>query len=129
MAEALLKDALKDKYNHKISSAGLGAMVAHEPDKIVCELMLEKKLDISEYRGKQLKTQMIHSADLILVMESKHKELIEHKEPSAKGKVFRLGEWGDFDISDPYQKDRKVFIETLNLIEKSVNDWVSKIQR
>lgn len=127
MAEALLKEALKDKRNYKVSSAGLGAMIGHKPDKIVCELMLEKNLDISEYRGKQINTQMIHGADLILVMESKHKELIEHNEPSAKGKVFRLGEWSDFDISDPYQKEREVFLEILQLIEKSVKDWVSKI--
>ena len=129
MAEALLKDALinRGKKNYTISSAGLGALVDHMPDKIACELMLEKGLDISGYRATQLNQEMIFKSDLILVMESAHKELIEHKEPSAKGKVFRLGEWGRFDIADPYKQERKVFEKAVQLIEKGVKDWADKI--
>ena len=129
VAEALLKDALINKGNqdYTISSAGLGALVGHQPDKIVCELMLEKEIDISGYRATQLDQEMILKSDLILVMETGHKELIEHKEPSAKGKVFKLGEWGDFEITDPYRQERKVFEEAVQLIEKGVTDWVSKI--
>jgi len=128
MAEALLKDALKNKdKKYNISSAGLGAMVDHKPDKIAFELMLENSLDISGYRSTQLTQDMIQKSDLILVMESVHKELIEQKQPSAKGKVFRLGEWGSFEIADPYRKERKVFEEALLLIEKGVQDWVNKI--
>ncbi|NOQ14720.1 MAG: low molecular weight phosphotyrosine protein phosphatase [Methyloprofundus sp.] len=129
VAEALLKDALinKVKKDYKISSAGLGAMVGHQPDKTVCELMLEKGIDISDYRAAQLNQEMIYKSDLILVMETAHKELIEHKEPSAKGKVFKLGEWRNFEIPDPYRQERKVFEEVVQLIEKGVQDWVSKI--
>lgn len=129
VAEALLKDALinKVKKDYKISSAGLGALVGHQPDKVVCELMLEKGIDISGYRATQLDQAMILKSDLILVMETGHKELIEHKEPSAKGKVFKLGEWGGFEIVDPYQQERKVFEEVVQLIEKGVKDWVNKI--
>jgi protein-tyrosine phosphatase len=46
--------------------------------------------------------------------------------PSAKGKVFRIGEWGKFDVADPYRKDRKIFEESLNLIETGVSEWVKK---
>ena len=129
MAEVLLTDALinKGKKNFQVSSAGIGAMVDYNPDKIACELMLEKGLDISAYKATQLNQEMIFKADLILVMESAHKELIEHKEPSAKGKVFRLGEWGRFDIADPYKQERKVFEKAVQLIEKGVKDWADKI--
>lgn len=129
MVEALLKDALinKGKKNYTISSAGLGALVDHRPDKIACELMLEKGLNISEYRATQLNQEMILKADLILVMESAHKERIVHKEPSAKGKVFRLGEWGGFEIEDPYRQERKEFAEAMRLIEKGIKDWQGKI--
>ncbi|OQK17891.1 hypothetical protein AU255_08525 [Methyloprofundus sedimenti] len=128
MAEALLKDALKNQdKKYTISSAGIGALVGHKPDNIACELMLEKGLDISDYRATQLNQDMIHKADLILVMESVHKEQIELKQPSAKGKVFRLGHWGSFDIADPYRQERKVFEKAVRLIEKGVKDWVNKI--
>ncbi len=125
MAEALLKESLKDKKHH-ISSAGLGALVDHAPDKTAIQLMLEKGIDISEYRATQITQELIRKADLILVMEAKHKESIENKDPSAKGKVFKLGEWGKFDIPDPYKKDRQAFVDALNLIETGVIEWGNK---
>lgn len=129
MAEALLKGALhkKGKKNHKVSSAGLGAMVDSAPDKIAVELMLEKGIDISSYRATQLNSEIIHQADLILVMETAHKAFVEHKEPSAKGKVFRLGRWDGFDVADPYRQEREVFTEAVALIEKGVSSWADKI--
>ncbi len=127
MAEALLKESLKHKDNHIISSAGLGALVGHNPDETAIKLMQEKGIDISNYQATQINQLLIKKADLILVMESKHKEIIESKDPSSKGKVFRLGEWGKFDIADPYKKERKVFEESLTLIETGVSDWVKKI--
>ncbi len=129
VAEAFFKRALisKNEKNYTISSAGIGALVGHKPDNIVCELMLDKGIDISDYRATQLNQQMLHNADLILVMESAHKSLIERNHPSVKGKVFRLGEWGHFEITDPYRQERKVFVESVKLIEAGVADWVSKI--
>ena len=129
MAEAILNETLKkkDENNYHINSAGLNAMVGHKPDTIAIQLMLEKGLDISHYIATQLNQVMIRTSELILVMESSHKGLIENKEPSAKGKVFRLGEWGGFDIPDPYQQERKVFEDALQLIEKGVMEWVKKI--
>jgi protein-tyrosine phosphatase len=129
MGEALLKEALKNKEGkgYFISSAGLGALEGHKPDKISIELMAERGIDISDYIGTQINTTLIRKSDLILVMESSHKEQIENKEPSAKGKVFRLGEWDGFDIPDPYRKDRKVFEEALSLIDKGVAEWVKRV--
>jgi protein-tyrosine phosphatase len=129
MAEGLLKHALaaSNKGDCVVSSAGLGALVGHHPDPKACQLMMEKGIDISDYRACQLNKEMIRKADLILVMETAHKIAIQESEPSAKGKVFRLGEWGKFDIPDPYKQDLSVFIESINLIEQGVALWVPKL--
>jgi protein-tyrosine phosphatase len=129
MAEGLLKHALaaSNKGDCVVSSAGLGALVGHHPDPKACQLMMEKGIDISDYRACQLNKEMIRKTDLILVMETAHKIAIEESEPSAKGKVFRLGEWGKFDIPDPYKQDLSVFIESINLIEQGVALWVPKL--
>ena len=129
MAEALLKAALIaiKPGNYKVSSAGIGALVGHPADAKAKQLMMTKGLDISEHRADQLSQTMIHKADIILVMESDHKQAIEAKQPSAKGKVFRLGEWGGFDIPDPYQRDHEVFESVLRLIDQGVNQWVEKL--
>jgi low molecular weight protein-tyrosine phosphatase len=129
MAEALLEETLNNKAEkeYQLSSAGLQAMVGHKADAVAIELMLDKGLDISNHFARQLNQAMIIAADLILVMESEHKQVIETKEPSAKGRVFRLGEWGGFDIIDPYRRERKVFEQALQLIEIGVKEWAEKL--
>lgn len=129
MAEGLLKHALEagNKGECVVSSAGLGALAGYPPDPKACQLMMEKGIDISDYRACQLNKEMIRKADLILVMEAAHKIAIEENEPSAKGKVFRLGEWGGFDISDPYKQDISEFVKSFNLIEQGIASWAPKL--
>jgi len=129
MAEGLLRQAMIDagKVDHFVGSAGLHALIGHPPDPIACQLMANREIDISAHRACQLNSVMMRAADLVLVMESRHKIAIEEKEPSARGKVFRLGEWGKFDIPDPYQKDIDVFENSLMLIERGISDWAAKL--
>lgn len=129
MAEGLLRQALtaSGKGDCVVSSAGLGALVGHPPDAKACQLMMKKGIDISGYRACQLNKDMIRKADLILVMESPHKRAIEASEPCAKGKVFCLGNWGNFDIPDPYQQKLSVFVTSFNLIERGVSEWLKKL--
>lgn len=129
MAEGLLKQLLTEsgKTGRHVSSAGLDALLGHPPDPIACQLMIKKGIDISSYRACQLDNKMIRSMDVILVMELNQKIAIEEDEPSARGKVFRLGEWGKFDIADPYEKGLTVFEKSLVLIEQGVSQWVKKL--
>lgn len=127
MAEALFIHALRDKSRCNVYSAGLGALVGHASDPIACELMQAKGIDITTYRAMQLNTEMIRKADLILVMDTQQKMAINAQEPSAKGKVFRLGQWDNFDVPDPYRKDLAAFTSALQLIERGVEQWLQKI--
>jgi protein-tyrosine phosphatase len=129
MAEGILKQALSEagKSEYYVSSAGIGALTGRKIDSNACQLMTQKGLDTSSHRARQLTSKMIHKADLILVMETWQKNEIEMRERSAKGKVFRLGEWGKFDISDPYQKDLSDFMQSMTLIEQGVAQWVTKL--
>ena len=129
MAEGFLKQALtaSGKGDCLVNSAGLGALIGHPPDKKACQLMMKKDIDISGHRACQLNKDMIRKADLILVMESSHKSAIEEFEPCAKGKVFRLGNWGDYDIPDPYQQNLPAFVISFNLIERGISEWLKKL--
>jgi len=129
IAEGLLKHTLKttDRQNCHIESAGLHALVGHRPDKKACQLMQEKGIDISEYQACQINRDMIRKSDLILVMESFQKKAIEQMEASAKGKTFRLGEWGEGDIPDPYQKDISFFRHVTSMIESATAKWVQRL--
>jgi protein-tyrosine phosphatase len=129
MAEGVFRQAFVEvnNFESRIRSAGLGALVGHPPDPKAIQLMMEKGIDISDHRARQLNQEMIRKSDLILVMELDQKNTIEEIEPTARGKVFRLGEWGGFDIPDPYQKEIHIFEKTLILIEQGVSQWIKKL--
>ena len=127
MAEALLRHALSEKEEFVVESAGLGAFVGYAASEHAVALMSERGIDISSHRARQLHPELVNKADLILVMESGHKKAIETTDATVRGKVFRLGEWNDTDIVDPYRRSRKVFEEVLEDIDKGIADWVNRV--
>ena len=127
MAEALLKDALRGQQDILVESAGLGALVDHPASEHAVTLMRERGLDISDHRARQITPDMVHAADLVLVMEAGHRRAIDMNEPAARGKIYRLGEWQDRDIKDPYRKPREAFEAALADIEEGVSEWAKRI--
>ena len=129
MAEGLLKHALvgANRTDYQVSSAGLGALIGHQADDSACQLMMRRGIDISGHRARQLDTEMILKASLVLVMELNQKKTIIDNVQSTRGKVYRLGEWGNFDIADPYGQELAVFEEALVLIEQGISQWIEKL--
>ena len=128
MAEALLKSALREHNEITVESAGLGALVGHPAADCAVELMDEMGEDISAHRARQIHPDMVAAADLVLVMEAGHKRAIDDADPTARGKVYRLGEWQDKDIDDPYRQPKAAFADALEDIKDGVSLWVEKIK-
>jgi protein-tyrosine phosphatase len=127
MAEALLRDALREQQDVIVESAGLGALVDHPASEHAVTLMHERGLDISGHRARQITPDMVHAADLVLVMEAGHRRVIDANEPAARAKVYRLGEWQDRDISDPYRQPREAFEAALADIDEGVAEWAKRV--
>ncbi len=127
MAEALLRNALRGQEEITVESAGLGALVGHPASDYAVELMDERGIDISSHRAQQLTPDLVSKADLILVMESGHRRVIDENDITARGKVHRLGEWQDKDIDDPYRQEKTAFIEALADIESGIASWTEKL--
>ena len=130
MAEALLINRLSghSKYaNVNIASAGVGALVGHEADETVKELMNGCGIDVSAHRARQLSTELLSEYDLILVMEKGHINAVHNIAPFSKGKVHLLGKWSDFEIPDPYKQSHREFEVALELIERGVDEWIEKV--
>ena len=125
IAEALLRQQFPDK---TISSAGLGALVGYPADPLSIEVSAEQGVDLSAHRARQLSSWMCQAADLILVMEQRHKVEVEQLHPLVRGKVFRLGELGKFDIEDPHRKPREAFDTAYAHIARGVADWLPRIR-
>jgi protein-tyrosine phosphatase len=127
MAEALLRNALRGQEEITVESAGLGALVGHPASDYAVELMDERGIDISSHRAQQLTPDLVSNADLILVMESGHRRVIDENDVTARGKVHRLGEWQDKDIDDPYRQEKTAFIQALGDIESGIASWVKRL--
>src|SRR5512135_2052447 len=124
MAEAMLRQALP---GHDISSAGLGALVGQPADPHAIAMMQQQGLDITPHRARQLESWMLGAADLVLVMESEQKRHLEQQYPLCRGKVFRLGETGKYDIADPYRQELEAFRQSAELIQQGVAVWTKRI--
>ena len=125
MAEALLRRELGDI---TVESAGLGALVGYPASEYSRELMAEVDIDISSHRARQIHPDMVAEADLVLVMELRHKRAIDDADATARGKVHRLGEWQNRDIADPYRKERSAYETAFADIREGVTSWVEKIR-
>ncbi len=123
MAEVLLRQRLADAgLSAAVQSAGIAALVGHPADPTAQALMGERGLDLSAHRARQLTPDLIRGAELILVMDREQQDAIEAMMPTARGRVHRIGRWGDFDVPDPYRRDRAAFERALALIERGVGD-------
>ena len=128
MAEALLRQELRGQDEYTVESAGLGAMVGYPAAEHSVTLMDELGLDIREHRARQLHPDMVGAADLVLVMESSHRRSIEEADATARGKVYRLGEWQATEIGDPYRQPMPAYRAALDAIQNGVASWAERIR-
>jgi protein-tyrosine phosphatase len=126
MAEGLLRAALPEA---QITSAGLEALVGQPADPMACELMSDREISIAGHRAQQINKDMCQRADLILVMDREQRREIEQRYQFATGKVFRLCEFSDRDVPDPYQAGPDAFRGSLSLIEDGAEQWAKRISR
>ena len=126
MAEGLLRTALP---RVDIKSAGLQAVVGAKADQCAQDLMQARGVDISQHRSQQFLYESHRRADLILVMDSVQKVLVEKNHAQLRGRVFRLGHFTKTDIFDPYQLSQSHFAECLALIDEGVREWQKKLDQ
>ncbi|HBM07568.1 low molecular weight phosphotyrosine protein phosphatase [Pseudomonas sp. Choline-3u-10] len=123
-AEALLAHKLEGK-GLTISSAGIGALVGNPMDKTAHEVLNDHGVEHASHRARQVDSEMLHRADLILVMEQSHVQHIRQIAPEVHGKTFLLGKWlDDTEIPDPYRQSKPAFEHVHSLLTQSVESWL-----
>ena len=128
MAEIILKSRLASTHPDVIvNSAGLGALVDHQADPIGQQLLRERGLDLSTHRARQLTQSILFASDLVLTMTRDQQEQIELLYPAMRGRVHRLGKWGNFDVPDPYKRHNFIFEQSLVMIEQGIDEWILRV--
>lgn len=133
VAEAMLKQALPHK---QVQSAGLSAVVGHGTEPTAAEIAMAAGLDVSGHIARQLNSEIIQWADLILAMSQHQRRQLGQMSTSAMGKSLLLGHWvhasgtranNGLDIPDPYKKSRETFEHVHELLRQAVELWVPKL--
>jgi protein-tyrosine-phosphatase len=123
MAEGLLRHMLSDWRQPKvhIHSAGTHGLDDQPAASFAIQAAAEMGVDISDHRARSLDPEMVSQADLILVMEPFHREIIARAVPPEE--LDRLRLLADFEtprqsdtIDDPYNHSLKVYRACLNRI-------------
>ena len=91
--------------------------------------MSEMGIDITNHVSKQVDTDLIKWADLILTMTTGHKQILVQVFGDAINKIFTLREYtGDGgDIADPYGQDLDVYRRCAQQIEQEIDKVVKKL--
>ncbi|HSW13881.1 MAG TPA: low molecular weight protein-tyrosine-phosphatase [Solimonas sp.] len=127
IGEVLLRQRLEGK-NRTVLSAGIGALVGHPADPMVCELMAERGIDIGAHRAQQATLPLLSSMDLILTMDRTHSDWIMQQYPALRGRVHKFLKWSkDRDVADPYRLPREAFEKALADIDQGVEDWLRRL--
>lgn len=130
VGEALLRQALPA---HRISSAGLGALVGHGADPTAARLAEADGLDLSAHRARQVNAEMVRAADLVLVMSEGQRLAIAEQFPFATGKTMRFGRWlpgeagNGADIPDPYRRNEEVFVRVHRQLTEAARLWQARL--
>ena len=110
-----------------ISSAGLAAVVNYPAEPNASKVMQKHDIDISKHRARQLTNELIRQTELILVMTKRHLAILEKQFLSARGKVFLLGHWQNFEIQDPIGQTLDTFETVYRQIELAWQDWKTRV--
>jgi protein-tyrosine-phosphatase len=124
MAEGLLRQMLsrKQKTNVHIHSAGTHGLDDQPAAPFAVQAAAEMGIDISGHRARSLDRDMVAKADLILVMEPFHREIVARVVPREETDKLRL--LADFErprqsdtIDDPYTRSLKIYRACLKRIQ------------
>lgn len=137
MAAGLLRKLLKGKPDFKVLTAGTTAIKGVPATAEAIQVMSEQNIDVSTHRSLPLSDELIEQADLILVMETRHKESILARKPEAQTKVHLLTEFGRIkkeeklvepDIPDPIGKPLDFYRKAFNIIQEGIWRTVKKLE-
>lgn len=111
----------------EVRSAGVGALVGDPAHDTAIAMMAPRGLDLSSHRAQQATPDLCRWAQLVLVMESHHREALTSIDPTVRGKTFLLGHWSKQEIPDPYKRNQRAWDEAVALIDAGVEAWSKRL--
>src|SRR6266446_1443990 len=126
MAEGIFRQAIRNRSDYRVLSAGLGAMEGQPPTPYAVQAVRELGIDISGQRSRMLTPDLVQEADFIFGMTHSHIDTVMLLYPHAADKTFLLREFDETldvfekDISDPIGGSYEVYLNCRDQIEQGI---------
>lgn len=127
MAEYILKKRLAEwgRSDVEAVSAGTGAILASRPTQETLELVEGLGLSAAEHMSRRLSAEMIQEADIILTMETRHRDEVLRLVPAAKDRTHLLGVFTgltgpEAEVGDPIGSTLDVYHVAFLKIQQAV---------
>jgi len=128
MAEAMFRQRVSMP-GVQIHSAGTHAMLSSPMDPLARAVLQLNQVHAHKHRARQIELQMLHEAELILLMEQRQMRSVLKLAPEVRGKTFLIGKWQhDLEIADPYRRPQLAFEQTYEYLSRCVDDWLPYLQ-
>ncbi|GAB4522560.1 MAG: hypothetical protein Fur0018_04480 [Anaerolineales bacterium] len=134
-AAALCKQKLHARgaeFSHwRVGSAGAWTEPGYPVMPGVLETAQRWGLDLSAHRSQPVRWSVLRRCDLVLTMESGHKEALQVEFPQIAGRVFLLSEMAGppFDVRDPAGRSLRTLEDTFTLIDDLLTRGLPEIIR
>lgn len=113
-----------------VSSAGVGAVIGADMDATARVVAQTRGHMLPEHQARQLTPALCQQADLILVMESKHRDAVTQIHSPARGKTMLLAQGLSPDqIPDPYRQPETAHAACQEQIEQACSRWLLRLKR
>ena len=113
---------------HRVSSAGINALAGKDADFQAIKTALKHGVVVAGHTARQLTPEMCNAADLILVMEPAHIDMVADILPSARGKTILLAQWlPKKNIPDPFKQSSEMFEAVFQQIQSAAETWAEKL--
>ena len=134
MGEGILKRLVEtrpDKDQWYIDSAGVWAHYGNPPAPFSQLVMHEMGIDISSHRSQPVNNEFLKNFDLILTMESIHKEILQNQYLRIAERIYMLSEMVGIikDIGDPISGEIEDYQATADELELILSEGLDRILR
>jgi protein-tyrosine-phosphatase len=132
LAEALARKVASRRgvQDLNVSSAGTNALEGVPATDEALLVGIERELDLTTHRSRQLTPGIVSEADLIFVMTPGHLEQV--KQMGGRGKVHVIDEYAsgasDKGIADPYGGDLDAYRETADALEENLERLFDRLE-
>jgi protein-tyrosine-phosphatase len=118
----------------EVASAGTAGLDGFPASDLAREVVRTDGIDLASFRSSALDARRVAEADLILVMEPRHREAVIGLRPEARGRTYLLREFADpgsgpdSSIPDPHGGDLALYRQVYRRITEAIEGCLPRIR-